>query len=82
LEEILGKSIKVIDRSALILDIFSQHARTREGMQQVELAQLEYRLPRLTRAWTHLRARLAAGRTNWQRWRRRFARPGRKTIGS
>ncbi|HOE35821.1 MAG TPA: GTPase HflX, partial [Anaerolineaceae bacterium] len=60
LEEILGKSIKVIDRSALILDIFSQHARTREGMLQVELAQLEYRLPRLTRAWTHL-ARQAGG---------------------
>ena len=48
LEEILGKSIKVIDRSALILDIFSQHARTREGMLQVELAQLNYLLPRLT----------------------------------
>ncbi|MFZ3069548.1 MAG: GTPase HflX, partial [Anaerolineaceae bacterium] len=54
LEEVLGSSIKVIDRTALILDIFSQHANTREGMLQVELAQLEYRLPRLTRAWTHL----------------------------
>ena len=60
LEEVLGRAIKVIDRSALILDIFSQHARTREGMLQVELAQLEYRLPRLTRAWTHL-ARQAGG---------------------
>ncbi|MEL7646075.1 MAG: GTPase HflX [Anaerolineaceae bacterium] len=60
LEELLGKNLKLIDRSALILDIFSQHARTKEGMLQVELAQLEYRLPRLTRAWTHL-ARQAGG---------------------
>ncbi len=54
LEEELGEGIKVIDRTALILDIFAQHASTREGMLQVELAQLKYRLPRLTRAWTHL----------------------------
>ncbi len=40
--------VRVIDRTALILDIFAQHARTREGRLQVELAQLEYRLPRLT----------------------------------
>jgi GTP-binding protein HflX len=53
--------IKVLDRTALILDIFAEHARTREGALQVELAQLEYRLPRLTRAWTHL-ARQAGGR--------------------
>ncbi len=53
---------KVIDRTALILDIFARHARTREGQLQVELAQLEYRLPRLTRLWTHL-ARQAGGRT-------------------
>ena len=52
---------KVIDRTALILDIFARHARTKEGMLQVELAQLEYRLPRLTRMWTHL-ARQAGGR--------------------
>jgi GTP-binding protein HflX len=45
---------KVIDRSRLILDIFAQHARTHEGRLQVELAQLEYQLPRLTRMWTHL----------------------------
>lgn len=50
----LAKNIKVIDRSALILDIFRQHARTRESKTQVELAQLEYMLPRLTRQWTHL----------------------------
>ena len=51
----------VLDRTALILDIFALHAHTREGMLQVELAQLEYRLPRLTRMWTHL-ARQAGGR--------------------
>jgi GTPase len=45
---------KVVDRSALILDIFARHARTKEGRLQVELAQLEYHLPRLTRMWTHL----------------------------
>lgn len=53
--------LKVIDRTALILDVFAQHARTREGMLQVELAQYQYRLPRLTRMWTHL-ARQAGGR--------------------
>ena len=61
LEEVFGEDIKVIDRTALILDIFAQHAQTREGKLQVELAQLEYRLPRLTRMWTHL-ARQAGGR--------------------
>ena len=61
LEEIMGEEIKVIDRTALILDIFASHARTREGAVQVELAQYEYRLPRLTNAWTHL-ARQAGGR--------------------
>jgi GTP-binding protein HflX len=60
LEEVLGFSIKVIDRTALILDIFGRHAKTREGQLQVELAQLEYRMPRLTHAWTHL-ARQAGG---------------------
>jgi GTP-binding protein HflX len=45
---------KVIDRSGLILDIFAGRARSREAKTQVELAQLEYLLPRLTRAWTHL----------------------------
>jgi len=53
--------VKVLDRTALILDIFANHARTREGQLQVELAQYEYRLPRLTRMWTHL-ARQAGGR--------------------
>jgi GTP-binding protein HflX len=46
--------IKVIDRSALILDIFAAHARSREARLQVELAQLTYLLPRLTRQWSHL----------------------------
>ncbi len=45
---------KVIDRSALILDIFARRAKTREAKTQVELAQLQYLLPRLTRRWTHL----------------------------
>ena len=66
----LVKDIKVIDRNALILDIFRQHAKTKEAKTQVELAQLEYMLPRLTRAWTHLErqmggigARAGAGET-------------------
>jgi GTP-binding protein HflX len=46
--------VKVLDRTALILDIFASHASTKEGRLQVELAQYEYRLPRLTRMWTHL----------------------------
>lgn len=45
---------KILDRTQLILDIFAQRARTREGKLQVELAQLEHLLPRLTRYWTHL----------------------------
>lgn len=60
LEKRFGQETKVLDRSALILDIFAQHAHTREGSLQVELAQYEYRLPRLTRQWTHL-ARQAGG---------------------
>jgi GTP-binding protein HflX len=60
LEVIFGDRVRVIDRTALILDIFAQHANTNEGSLQVELAQYEYRLPRLTRAWTHL-ARQAGG---------------------
>ena len=60
LEKIFGLEVRILDRTALILDIFAQHARTREGILQVELAMHEYRLPRLTRAWTHL-ARQAGG---------------------
>jgi GTP-binding protein HflX len=46
--------VKIIDRTALILDVFARRAQTHEGRLQVELAQLQYRLPRLTRMWTHL----------------------------
>ena len=60
LEKVFGDNIRILDRTALILDIFAQHAATREGALQVELAQYEYRLPRLTRSWTHL-ARQAGG---------------------
>lgn len=52
LEKLTG--VRVIDRSALILDIFASRARSRESRTQVELAQLEYMLPRLTRQWSHL----------------------------
>jgi GTP-binding protein HflX len=52
LEKIL--EVKVLDRTALILDIFAQRARTREGKMQIELAQLRHLLPRLTRFWGHL----------------------------
>ena len=60
LENIFLNDVRILDRTALILDIFAQHANTKEGSLQVELAQYEYRLPRLTRAWTHL-ARQAGG---------------------
>jgi GTP-binding protein HflX len=60
LEKYLGDKVRVMDRTGLILDIFAQHAHTKEGMLQVELAQYEYYLPRLTRQWTHL-ARQAGG---------------------
>ena len=60
LETALGTNVRVLDRTGLILDIFAQHAHTAEGMLQVELAQYEYLLPRLTGQWTHL-ARQAGG---------------------
>jgi GTP-binding protein HflX len=60
LENVFGSHVRVIDRTTLILDIFAQHAQSHEGKLQVELAQYEYLLPRLTRAWTHL-ARQAGG---------------------
>lgn len=58
--------VKVLDRTALILDIFAQHARTREGQMQVQLALMTYRLPRLTNMWTHLERQSAGskGRSN------------------
>lgn len=58
LEKALG--VKVVDRSQLILDIFAQHAKSLAGKLQVELAQLEYLRPRLTRQWSHL-SRLGGG---------------------
>jgi GTP-binding protein HflX len=61
LEETFGAKLRVIDRTALILDIFAQHAHTSEGILQVSLAQYEYRLPRLTRAWTHLARQTGGG---------------------
>lgn len=54
LEKAVGESVKVIDRTALILDIFGVHATTREGRLQVQLAQLQYLLPRLRGMWSHL----------------------------
>lgn len=59
-ENALGESVKVIDRTALILDIFSRRAQTREGILQVELAQHQYLLPRLAGQWSHLE-RLGGG---------------------
>ena len=61
LQEELGRNVRVLDRTALILDIFAQHAHTSEGMLQVELAQYEYYLPRLTGQWTHLERQAGGG---------------------
>ena len=60
ISEILGDNIKVLDRSGLILDIFATHARTLEAKIQVELAQLEYMLPRLSGMWRHLERQYGA----------------------
>ena len=54
LQNLAGEDIKILDRTGVILDIFSQHVKTKESRKQVELARLEYMLPRLTRQWTHL----------------------------
>ena len=54
LEKAVGEHTKIIDRTALILDIFGLHAQTREGRLQVQLAQLQYLLPRLRGMWSHL----------------------------
>lgn len=61
LQTAIGKNVRVLDRTALILDIFAQHAHTKEGMLQVELAQYEYYLPRLTGQWTHLERQAGGG---------------------
>ncbi len=60
LEKALPENVKVLDRAGVILDIFAQRARSREAQTQVELAQLTYLLPRLTRRWQHL-SRQAGG---------------------
>ena len=60
LEKHIGENVRILDRTAVILDIFAQHAHTSEGQLQVKLAQYEYFLPRLTGQWTHL-ARQAGG---------------------
>jgi len=54
LQKLAGDEIKILDRTGIILDIFSQHVQTSESRKQVEVARLEYMLPRLTRQWTHL----------------------------
>ncbi len=61
LEKIVGKSTKVIDRTALILDIFALHATSKEGRLQVRLAQNEYLLPRLRGMWSHLASNRMGG---------------------
>lgn len=61
LERIVGKPVKVIDRTALILDIFALHATSREGRLQVKLAQNQYLYPRLRGMWSHLAAHRMGG---------------------
>lgn len=61
LESIMGKDTKVIDRTALILDIFALHATTREGRLQVRLAQNQYLYPRLRGMWAHLASNRMGG---------------------
>jgi len=61
LEKVTGGQVRLCDRTALVLDVFSQRAATREGQLQVELAQVEYQIPRLTRMWTHLERQSGSG---------------------
>ena len=61
IEQFLDGKVQVCDRTMLILDIFSQRARTAEGQLQVEMVQLEYQLPRLSRMWTHLERQTGGG---------------------
>lgn len=61
LEKLIGKDVKIIDRTALILDIFALHATSREGRLQVRLAQNEYLLPRLRGMWAHLASNRMGG---------------------
>ena len=61
LQKQIGETVRVLDRTALILEIFAQHARTSDGQLQVKLAQYEYYLPRLTGQWTHLERQAGGG---------------------
>jgi GTP-binding protein HflX len=61
LEKHVGDNVRILDRTAIILDIFAQHAHTSEGQLQVRLAQYEYYLPRLTGQWTHLERQAGGG---------------------
>lgn len=61
LEKALDNDVRVGDRTALILDVFSQRAATKEGKLQVELAKAQYELPRLTRMWSHLERQAGGG---------------------
>ncbi len=61
LEQLVGKPVKVIDRTALILDIFALHATTKEGRLQVRLAQNQYLYPRLRGMWSHLASNRMGG---------------------
>ena len=81
LERVFGKEVKVLDRTGLILDNFALHANTREGALQVELAQYEYRLPRLTQTWTE-QAMTHPVRINGIRGVRRVCRSGRRKTRS
>jgi GTP-binding protein HflX len=60
IERLLG-DVTVLDRTNLIIDIFSQRANSKEGKLQVELAMAEYQLPRLTRMWSHLERQAGGG---------------------
>ena len=80
IEDFLG--VRVLDRTALILDIFAQHAHTREGTMQVELAQYEYLLPRLTHQWAHLNRQVAAGSGRRGRGSRGGAGAGPGSLGA
>jgi GTP-binding protein HflX len=82
LEAAFGDDVRVLDRTALILDIFAQHANTHEGSLQVELAQYEYRLPRLTRAWTHLARQAGGGGGRSRRGGVGLRGPGEKQLES
>ncbi len=76
--------LRVIDRSQLILDIFAQRARTLEGKLQVEIAQLSYLQPRLTRQWSHLSRVAAAAAAPEPGWSGRAApvKPSSKSTGA